>query len=262
MNSEDCTVLVVSCDGYADVVPPFEALWRKFWPDCPFTTVLLTETLPAEDGVFDRVVRTGPCLSWSRRVEQGLAQIATPYVLLLCNDYYLCSRVDTAQILARLEQAKRLGAANLRLNPNPRPSQVFDPGLRLLAYRKNTAYCISTQAGFWDRSFLLGLLAKTDSAWEFERRGSYLLADEPRPLLATMEKEFPFLDAVHKGCWDREGVALCESNGIKLDFDARKLPSAGVRLKEWIKAVVFRLSPTLVTKTLNAISDLRRSDRR
>ena len=44
--SESCTVLVASCDKYADLLGPFSALWRKFWPDCPFEVVLVTESEP------------------------------------------------------------------------------------------------------------------------------------------------------------------------------------------------------------------------
>ena len=44
----DCTVVVAGCDKYADLLAPFSALWRKFWPDCPFETVLLTETVPCD----------------------------------------------------------------------------------------------------------------------------------------------------------------------------------------------------------------------
>ena len=48
MKNAGCMVLGASCDKYADILVPFSVLWRKFWPDCPFETVLVTETVPAE----------------------------------------------------------------------------------------------------------------------------------------------------------------------------------------------------------------------
>lgn len=48
----DCTVLVASCDKYADLLHPFSILWKKYWPDCPFETVLVTESQPADDLCF------------------------------------------------------------------------------------------------------------------------------------------------------------------------------------------------------------------
>ena len=63
MKNRECTALVVSCDAYADVVPAFIALWRKFWPDCPFETVLLTETVPCDGFGCPGVSRFSTCVS-------------------------------------------------------------------------------------------------------------------------------------------------------------------------------------------------------
>lgn len=249
-----CTVLVASCDAYADVVPGFEFFWQKYWPDCPFEVVLLTENLPETEGMFQRVIRVGVGLNWSQCLTRALEQISTPYVMFLCNDYYLNAPVDTTQIGKRLSQAIQLNAVNLRLIPNPPTKHVFDASLGLLEYRKQTAYCISTQTGFWNREFLLGLLSKTASAWEFERRGSYLVADETRPILATMTREFPFLDVIHKGYWEAFGVAHCRAHGVDIDWKKRGLPGIGIRIKEGLKKVIFDLNPDYVTRIQNWLS--------
>ena len=62
MSSTDCTVLLCSCDKYADLLGPFAVLWRKYWPDCPFETILVTETKPSEELCFNRVVACGKAL--------------------------------------------------------------------------------------------------------------------------------------------------------------------------------------------------------
>ena len=159
MTNTDCTVLVCSCDKYADLLAPFATLWRKYWPDCPFETVLVTETAPDGKLCFNRVVACGKGGNWCGRLVVALEAIATPYVIMLCDDYYLSSPVDTAGILLRLGQAKNYDAANLRLIPNPVPgvrnSSPAEGGL--FEYHKNTAYCIATQAGIWNREFLQSL---------------------------------------------------------------------------------------------------------
>ncbi len=252
MKSSDCTVLVASCDKYADLLAPFSVLWRKFWPDCPFGTVLVTETAPAEKLAFDRVVACGKGGNWCARLVVALQQIETPYVLLLCDDYYLTAPVDTALVLKRLEQAKRLDAVNLRLIPNPMTKVPYREGLR--EYRKNTAYCIATQAGVWNREFLLKLADGKASIWEFERRGSFDLAGETRPILGTPTKEFPFVDAVHKGCWEPFGVQVLKENGIDYDFTRRGLPPLHTKVIEGMKGLLFRLVPTtLLVRVQNAL---------
>ncbi len=255
----DCTVLVASCDAYRDLLAPFAALKRKFWPDCPFETVLVTEHVPeiageaeAERPAFDRVIACGAGMNWASRLVKALDEIKTPYVFMLCDDYFLEAPVETAHLLARLAEMKAANAVNLRLIPNPKHGLARANGL--MEYPKNTAYCISTLAGFWERGFLRCLARPVSSIWEFERYGSFAVGDEARPILATAQREFPFVDAVHKGCWERFGVAVCRANNLEIDFEKRGLPPFRTRLKETLKALVFALVPnTLIVRLQNAL---------
>ena len=116
------------------------------------------------------------------------------------------------------------------------------------------AYGISTLSWFWNRDFLAGLLRGKSSIWEFERFGSFEVGSEKRPLLVTTTKEFPFVDAVRKGHWEKFGVAVCRENGIEPDFSVRGLPPLGAKLAEGFKALVFALVPnTLIVRIQNAI---------
>jgi len=258
----DCTVLVTSCDAYRDVEAPFLKLFRKYWSDCPFELVLLTETEKSGDAKcgeavsspliekerrgphsFDRTIATGKGKSWSKMLAEALDQIATPYVIMLMNDYYLESSVDTNLILRRLAEAKEKDALNYRLCPNP-PRAI-----------KNMAYSVSCKAGIWNRQFLRDLAAKTKSAWEFERYGSFMFDEsDPRPLLVTKTQEFPFLDVVHKGYWEPWGVELLKREGIDYDFSLRGTPPLSVRLKEGLKSFIFNLNPDLVTRIQNVFN--------
>jgi hypothetical protein len=263
--NKDCTVLVCSCDKYADLLEPFSILWKKYWPDCPFETVLVTESEIENSLCFNRVISCGNGLSWCNMLVKALDNIDTPYVMMVLDDYFLVSPVETERILLRLEQAKKYDAANLRLIPNPNPDKrnsipVAD-GLR--EYRKDTAYCIATQAGIWNRNFLRSLACGKESIWEFERYGSFDVGNEQRALLVTQEKEFPFIDAVHKGCWEKFGVKCLEDNGITFDFSKRGLPSFRIRLIEGIKAFIFAIVPTtLLVRLQNALDIGAKENRR
>ena len=254
MKNADCTIIVCSCDKYADLLSPFGILWTRYWADCPFETVLVTETEPANLQGFDRVIACGAGGNWSSRLVAALKAITSKYVLMLCDDYYLAQQVDTAQILKRLGDMKRYNALNLRMIPNPVGGTLYRDS-DLLEYKKNTAYCIATQAGFWDREFLLSLAERTNSIWDLERKGSFMVGGETRPLLHTATKEFPFVDAVHKGYWEPFGKALVEREGIAYDFAKRNLPPFKVRVREWLKGVVFNAVPTtLLVKVQNALN--------
>ena len=240
---------------------PFSECWRKFWPDCPFEAVCVTETLPGDSSerfCFDRLIRTYVGSSWSARVLEALRQIETPYVLLLCNDYFLCGTVRTGRLLLRLDQAIRYKALNLRLLEMPETDLWYatvDDGLPLKEYRKNSAYCISTQTGFWDVAVLSRLVSRTGSGWEFERKGSYLVGDERGPILCTPEREFPFLDAVHKGYWERRSVELCGQVGVFVDFAKRGFVPRRMIWKEWVRAKIIRCLPRkLLQKIRNSLT--------
>ena len=245
-----CTVVVASCDRYADLQQTFIRLFRKFWPDCPFEVVLVTETDLHVAG-FDRTIACGGGTNWASRLVMALDQVRTPQVMMLCDDYFLASPVDTKGLLGRLDEMLQANAVNLRLIPNPKNG--LPRGKGLMEYPKDTAYCIATQAGFWNREFLQRLARGKSSIWEFERYGSFEVGGETRPILATVKKEFPFVDAVHKGHWERFGVRVCEENGIVVDFSKRGLPPLSARIKESLKALVFAVVPnTLIVRVQNA----------
>ena len=42
----DCALVISSCDKYQDLWNPSLALHRRFWPDCPYPTFLMSETVP------------------------------------------------------------------------------------------------------------------------------------------------------------------------------------------------------------------------
>ena len=231
---------MTSCDSYRDVEEPFTRLFRRYWPDCPFELAVNGETGAAPG--FDRQLLCGRGKSWSAMLVEALAQIDSPYVLLMMNDYFLCRRVDTALVLRRMAEAKAKDALSYRLVPQP-PRAV-----------KNTAYSVSCKATIWNRLFLMSLASRTDSAWDFERRGSFMFdLSDPRPILVAAEDELPFVDIVHKGYWEPNEMDFLRREGIEVDLSVRGLPPFGVRLREWLKGKAFGLAPDLVTRLQNRL---------
>lgn len=250
---DECAILVASCDSYADVLAHFQTLFAKFWPDCPFEVVLVTESPAADLRVFSRQVACGNGKPWSDMLVQALDAISAPRVVLMMDDYFLSGKVDTSHFLARLADTQRLDAASLRLIPNPRTFKPFDAEFG--EYPPNSAYCVSCQVSIWARDFLRRIAAQTTNAWEFERRGSFLCGDEKRPILVTNRKEFPFIDAVHKGYWERFAVKLCAENGITVDFSRRPPPNMKKRIVELVKAILFHTLPKeWIVRAQNALS--------
>jgi hypothetical protein len=73
----------------------------------------------------------------------------------------------------------------------------------------------------------------------------------------TEKLEFPFVDAVHKGYWEKRGIACMSENGIVYDFSRRAVPPLKVRLKEGLKSLIFKIFPAdLIVKEQNAVEKL------
>ena len=62
------------------------------------------------------------------------------------------------------------------------------------------------------------------------------------------------VDAVHKGCWEKFGLAVCRANGIEPDLSVRGLPPFKTRFVEGLKALVFAIFPaSLIVRIQNAL---------
>lgn len=260
--NDKLTVLIASCDKHADLWGPFSALWKKFWPDCPFEVALATES-PAEnspDFCFGRII---PCTrerNWSIFLSTALREIRTPYVILLCDDYFLCDRVDTATVASLIPLAERFHIGYLPMIPAAPGRPVFEGDDRLAVYEKGRAYCIGLQAGIWDVRFLQFLADQEyPSIWQFERRAGFKAAESDFLLAGTRRRAFPFIDAVHKGYWEKAGLALCRENGAPVDLRKRGLPPFPARLVKWGGKALFRLfGAELIVRIQNRIYSLPR----
>ena len=148
--------------------------------------------------------------------------------------------------------AEERSSSPVKEKRTPKNSEMSITGITVS--QKNRRIRANTQAGIWNREFLLNLAKGKASIWEFERYGSFDVAAEPRPLLVTPTKEFPFVDAVHKGYWEKFGVEVCEKNGVAIDFAARSLPPLSVRLREGLKDLIFAIFPwTLIVRIQNLL---------
>ena len=252
----DITVLVASCDKYSDVWEPFSALWRKYWPDCPYEVALATES-PCDtrpELCFNRIIPCTREMNWGKFISTALKEIRTSHVILLCDDYFLCDRVDTGRIASLLESAEKNRIGYLPMIQAAEYRPVFEPDPRLALYEKGQAYCIALQAGIWNLEFLKFLVGQYfPSIWAFERKGSFKAAESDFVLAGTRQSAFPFEDCVHKGRWEPVGVRLCERNGIKLDFDRRGRLSEWQQAKKHLKGAILNLNPTLVVKLQNLL---------
>ncbi len=235
----DLTVLVNTCDAFADCWAPFFKLFSTYWPDCPYPIVLNTETLDHEPpGVALRAAKVAAGsprrLTWSQCLARCLDAIETPYVLYLQEDYFLEAPVRGELIASFLDEMRQGQADVIRLmecgGSGPwRPTA--DP--RLWSVDRRATYRIALQAALWRKKTLRRHLRPHETAWQLEVFGSArarrMAGDETvlcaaRDLFHGPGREIvPYRPTgIVKGRWEREIVVpLFAAHGIEVDFARR-----------------------------------------
>jgi hypothetical protein len=165
------SILVSSCDAYADLWRPFFSLFWKYWGDCPFKVFLGTNTLTFSHPQVTSL-HSDKGLSWADNFRDYLDAIETTHLLMMLDDFFLKQRVKTDIVIEAISLAHELEAHCVRLFPQPPPTvRVF--GVKNFGILEvGSPYRVSTQAAIWRKDSLLRLLRPGESIWEFEVKGS------------------------------------------------------------------------------------------
>lgn len=242
------TLVICSCDAYADAWVPLFTLFRKYWPTLDAPIVLNAETaffqFPDYDITCPQLYRNHPNpnqVPWSKRLRTTLTQaVSTDLVLIFLDDFYLRSRVDTERLdicLRLIEQDPQI--ANVGLFPCPKPFVPTDEYPWLVKRSKTAPYLLNLQAGLWRRSRLLHFLRDHETPWYFERWGSMRARRYPDDFYGiTAEYVFdywPTMQGISNGMWRPQTLDLFAREGITIDASTR-----GVMPKDWQPPAVRR----------------------
>jgi hypothetical protein len=220
-----CSLLVVSCDAYADLWTPFFNLLRRHWGDCPFPVYLGSGLLDGQQPGVTTLYSNGG-RDWSRCMSDYLEALATPYVLLMLDDFFLRRAVLTPQVLHCLEFAKARDAVQVRLIPRPGPTERV-PGETIVGgCAAGLPYRLSTQAAIWNRGALVRLLRPGETIWEFEHNGNERALANRTGYYSTWREVLPYQGlfahhVVEKGKWLLHEKWIFGRQCIGCDFTRR-----------------------------------------
>ena len=211
------TLLVLSCDKYADLWVPYLSVLDRYWPDHPQPLALVSNEKSLDRTGVGQIL-VGPDRSWSETLLVALEGVTTEYVLLLLDDLFPVATVDTAKVMADIAWLDRQRGNYLRLNPTPPPIRRVDvdhgeaiPG---------SIYRTSTVLSVWRTSTLQSLLIPGETAWDFEIFGS-VRSDDISGFYASTHYSIPFMNCVVKGRWVPWAVQHLARMGIEVDTSAR-----------------------------------------
>ena len=256
-SSEILSIIIYSCKKNADMWSIFLTLFNKYWEDCPYNLILVTDGLPEkyeqEQFKFDQVIEEDA--SWGKMILKAITAANTPYVMLWMDDYLLCDYVNENDIKKYIDKTDQYNAASLMLAYNAfNHAYSFEKDVTVGIYHPRTAYSVSTQIGIWNTCFLKKHINPDWSAWDFERKGSLTIEDDEYCFLVSLEYYFPYIEGVRRGKWMESGIRLCERNGIKLDYLKRPAMSNWEMAKVYIRGAILDHNPELILKIQNILS--------
>ncbi len=227
MKQNQLSLLVCSCDDYADVWPAFFFFLKKNWPDCPWPIYLMTNQKNWDYPGLS-IINVGHA-PWGTRFLTAVKELKTKYALIFMEDYLLLETPHENFIRQALNFMRNEEISCLRLYPVPGPDRIIKRlhDIDIGEINRGSDYRVSLQASLWDVGYIKRLARPEDSPWDFEISGterSNLMNDKICSVSA--ETRYPicyYCTAVDKGRWKKEAVKLCRENGIKPDLEKRKI---------------------------------------
>lgn len=236
---DKCTILVCSCDAYDDLWDPFFKLFKIYWSDCPYRIILNAESKVYKmDGINVECMhfyKSGEDVPYGERLLKHLAQINTPYVLVILDDFFFQREVNTEDIrkvISYLDDNSEI--AMFKLSPNRDSMNIKDD--RFPEYERRPRYGEyrhSLQIAVWRTDYFMKTWKKKESPWDWEIWGTYRSIDDGWEYYCLREDSRPPIDYgydfdkggslnVYRGKWTHDSYEkIFEKNGIEVDFDKR-----------------------------------------
>jgi hypothetical protein len=212
----DCALVILSCDARRDLWDPCLALYRRYWPDCPYPIFLVSDTIEARIPPA-RSLRAGAVLAWSDVVRRALMALPHEHVLLMLDDFFLSRPVDTPTVETKRRQLERAGSVCLRLGPWPGPTTSLAWAPELGEHEPGRPYRTSLQPALWRRRSLIELLVPGESPWDFERDGSARADRDSLVIHASRMPTLAYVEVIARGRWYRRGLRLCRRENLARD---------------------------------------------
>jgi len=232
--SDNCTVVINSCDSYGDLWRPFFMLLKDQWNPCPYKIVLNTESktfsLPGLDIRAFSLQDPNAEDSWGRRLRETLKRVDTEFVIMLFDDFMLESPVDQAKIdrcIDWMKKNERIAVFYFSNIPGTNIDDCAYPDFERLPKVKE--YKLNSAPALWRRERLISFTGPSDTPWAWEFFGSartYRTDEEFYCARIGKEDVFSYRydlgGAIHRGKWVYSVIKpVIDRYAIDLDLSIR-----------------------------------------
>ena len=167
-------VIILTCDKYAWIIPICLYFYRKYWPDNPHKTDIITESNYIQGSTY----YTG-CIAWSSGLLNYIKESQEDKFIIIQEDYLLNKIIDTNRV-REAESLCKGNVGHVRLTNAPekyfRQHSVDSDVKGFREYPLLERFAMTTQIAIWQRDFLFDALKPGESPWQTEHNGLKRLA--------------------------------------------------------------------------------------
>lgn len=168
-------VIVATCDEYRWIIPVFMYFYRKYWPDNPYRTNIVTE----KEHIDGRVFYTGG-VAWSDGILNYLERNKEDKFLLILEDLLIRSPMDD-RMVRKAEQICEGDIGTVRLNNAPYKYFIQHAHRNTIKgfmdYPLSGRFVMGLQPAIFQKRYLLDALSRNEDAWQIEQRGAKRLRE-------------------------------------------------------------------------------------
>lgn len=206
--------IVLTSNGYVNVLSGFAYLFNKFYPNQEVTVVrydVRPPKLPANFNQFAIGLQSD--YSWSGGLKYYLESIDDEFVMLMLDDYYLDKPVDVSKIdclrqfiefnskVVKIDLTNDRSKVKHDLYEDSILTCVTNNGqneIEMIQSDINAPFLASVQAAIWRKDFLIAILNNKDNAWQFEKnkRTKKYLQDNNAVILGCVNPPMSYVNAV------------------------------------------------------------------
>ena len=172
---EGVALLVMSCDKYSSAWYPYFELIKKYWPDHPQKVYLSAETRSYRTAGLNVITINSNCVEpWSKRLYDVLNHISEEYVIFSLEDFFLLEQVDSKRIkecLRWMHENESIAEVRFSTFETIESGEIYKSSEFRICPREHK-YRIDTQFALWRKSFLISILNRNETPWQFEGRAS------------------------------------------------------------------------------------------
>jgi hypothetical protein len=244
----DIAVVVLSCDRYRDLWPPFFELFFRHWHGCRYPIYLFANEASYPDERV-RTIQSGTDHTWSDSIKRCLEKLTHRHVWLLFDDVFLAQPVEEGKLALLEAFVAARDPDYLRFRKYPRPDERIDRYFGRC--REGVLYRTSILA-IWKRVTLVELLDGRENAWEFEHSSVGRSTSYPG-FYGVYDEYLHHVHGVEKGVWTRDAVSRLRRMAIEPDLSSRPQMNDAQHAaycRSVFRTMIFNRTPSLLKPVL------------